>query len=570
MAVKLNQHDLEFILKQIKIAESHVAGTPLTQLIDQPHLPYGLRTVDGSDNNLIPGRETWGASDQLMPRLLDPSYRQETDNESVDINGSGPGGVVSNNDYGTPGHVADSDPRTITNLISDQTLKNPAAIIAALQFAEFNGDLLAATNAIRGAYQAYLNAAGSAAAAAIVGITDPAQKKAAFETAIEPLRTALYDGLAADYGFEMDGNSIVLPNVAPDEGLSAPFNAWMTFFGQFFDHGLDLIHKGNNGTIFVPLAADDPLRTHGPDGIAGSGDEVPPYFTDDLFQFVGEHRRPPYRWFLVGPARSGTTVHVDPLSTSAWNTLVYGRKRWVLFPPHFTKEFVKGRKHIRKAAGEDDESIDYFNNILPRIKEEGGPAVVSQIIEVTQRAGDTIFVPANWWHAVLNLDDTIAVTQNFCSTTNFAGVWEAVRAGRRGLARKWLRMLRTDRPDLAAIADRLNAAAGWDIDAEAARHAARVAAAAAARAARAAARAARGSDADSSDESDSSRGSSSSGSVTSDSDSDAPPKASAARGGGGGCAGCGCSDEEAVEGAAAAAPPRGHKRAKVGSGSGGT
>lgn len=276
MAVKLNQHDLEFILKQIKIAEAHVAGTPLTQLIDQPHLPYGLRTVDGSDNNLIPGRETWGASDQLMPRLLDPSYRQETDNESVDINGSGPGGVVSNNDYGTPGHVADSDPRTITNLISDQTLKNPAAIIAALQFAEFNGDLLAATNAIRGAYQAYLDAAGTAAAAAIVGITDPAQKKAAVETAIEPLRTALYDGLAADYGFEMDGNSIVLPNVAPDEGLSAPFNAWMTFFGQFFDHGLDLIHKGNNGTIFVPLAADDPLRTHGPDGIAGSGDEVPP------------------------------------------------------------------------------------------------------------------------------------------------------------------------------------------------------------------------------------------------------------------------------------------------------
>jgi len=275
MAVKLNQHDLEFILKQIKIAEAHVAGTPLTQLIDQPHLPYGLRTVDGSYNNLIAGRENWGASDQLMPRLLDPSYRQETDNESVDINGSAPGGVVNNNDYGNAGNVVDSDPRTITNLISDQTLKNPAAIIAALQFAEYDGDLLAATNAIRTSYQAFLDAAAPLAAAAIVGITDPVLRKAAVETAIEPLKTALHEGLAADYGFEMNGNSIVLPNVAPDEGLSAPFNAWMTFFGQFFDHGLDLIHKGGNGTIFVPLAADDPLRTHGPDGIAGSGDEVP-------------------------------------------------------------------------------------------------------------------------------------------------------------------------------------------------------------------------------------------------------------------------------------------------------
>ena len=80
---------------------------------------------------------------------------------------------------------------------------------------------------------------------------------------------------------------ILIPNVAVDEGLSAPTNAFLTFFGQFFDHGLDLINKGGSGTVFIPLAADDPLfapgafmvmsratRDAGPDGIIDTEDDV--------------------------------------------------------------------------------------------------------------------------------------------------------------------------------------------------------------------------------------------------------------------------------------------------------
>ncbi len=37
----------------------------------------------------------------------------------------------------------------------------------------------------------------------------------------------------------------------------------MTFFGQFFDHGLDLVTKGGNGTVFIPLQPDDPLYVPG-------------------------------------------------------------------------------------------------------------------------------------------------------------------------------------------------------------------------------------------------------------------------------------------------------------------
>ena len=66
-----------------------------------------------------------------------------------------------------------------------------------------------------------------------------------------------------------------IPNITPDAGLSMPFNAWMTFFGQFFDHGLDLVTKGGNGTVFIPLQADDPLVA-GTDGLFGTADDLPP------------------------------------------------------------------------------------------------------------------------------------------------------------------------------------------------------------------------------------------------------------------------------------------------------
>ncbi len=38
-----------------------------------------------------------------------------------------------------------------------------------------------------------------------------------------------------------------------------PFNSLITYFGQFFDHGLDLINKGGNGTITIPLHTNDEL-----------------------------------------------------------------------------------------------------------------------------------------------------------------------------------------------------------------------------------------------------------------------------------------------------------------------
>ena len=76
-----------------------------------------------------------------------------------------------------------------------------------------------------------------------------------------------------DIEISSDG-SVLIENRSADIGLSPPNSAWMTFFGQFFDHGLDLVTKGGNGTIYMPLQADDPLIA-GADHILGTADDLP-------------------------------------------------------------------------------------------------------------------------------------------------------------------------------------------------------------------------------------------------------------------------------------------------------
>ncbi len=136
--------------------------------------------------------------------------------------------------------MVDADPRIISNLIVDQTSNNPAAVAVA----------------------------GDPGADLIWGTGDD----------------ALNDGVSIigrKVGVDLLPNTqddivfFSFENVTPDEGLSAPFNLWFVFFGQFFDHGLDLLAKNPaSGTVFIPLQPDDPLIA-GADGAFGTLDDLP-------------------------------------------------------------------------------------------------------------------------------------------------------------------------------------------------------------------------------------------------------------------------------------------------------
>lgn len=154
--------DLHFVLQQIDIAEAHARkvadgnpnATPLCSshaqfddavdvqvwyepngdpCVGSPLLPHGLRTVDGRWNNLHEGQTHYGAAREVFPRMLEAEFR-----DAEPIPNGAPGGPP-----GTPtsyaqqgGFVYDSEPRTISNLIVDQTTDNPAAVAKLLEFLE--------------------------------------------------------------------------------------------------------------------------------------------------------------------------------------------------------------------------------------------------------------------------------------------------------------------------------------------------------------------------------------------------------------------------------------------------
>ncbi|GMN45361.1 hypothetical protein TIFTF001_014549 [Ficus carica] len=142
---------------------------------------------------------------------------------------------------------------------------------------------------------------------------------------------------------------------------------------------------------------------------------VPYLFQEDYFDILDRDQRPPFRWLIIGPERSGASWHVDPALTSAWNTLLCGRKRWALYPPG--KVPLGVTVHVNEEDGdvniEAPTSLQWWLDFYPLLADEDKP------IECTQLPGETISVPSGWWHCVLNLETTIAVTQNFVNPRNF-------------------------------------------------------------------------------------------------------------------------------------------------------
>ncbi len=161
---------------------------------------------------------------------------------------------------------------------------------------------------------------------------------------------------------------------------------------------------------------------------------VPAIFAnDDYLSELGELARPPYRWILVAPARSGSFVHTDPMATHAWNALLVGAKRWVMFHPSTPSEllapwagkFKSLAPACKPAAGEHGECEDdwedlwgWFVDDLPKIKRSVAVHFSTRPVQSTAATDENDERPGEqpgeeWWYRKLtprhqsSWDDTV-------------------------------------------------------------------------------------------------------------------------------------------------------------------
>ncbi|KAJ5780647.1 hypothetical protein N7457_005807 [Penicillium paradoxum] len=226
-----------------------------------------------------------------------------------------------------------------------------------------------------------------------------------------------------------------LPDLSPEEFqanwtdrpfiLTEPVKAWPAYKDWTIGSLLSKYGK----TKFRAEAVDWAMRTYG-DYMADNSDESPLYlfdrsfvskmglsvgspettpdasywppacFAEDFFSVLGTDR-PDHQWLIIGPERSGSKFHKDPNATSAWNAVLRGPKYWIMFPSGTKQPPPPGRGDFPLSIAE------WLLGFHAEARRTPG------CLEGICGEGEILHVPSGWWHLVVNLEPSMAITQNF-------------------------------------------------------------------------------------------------------------------------------------------------------------
>lgn len=221
--------------------------------------------------------------------------------------------------------------------------------------------------------------------------------------------------------------------------LTSPVREWPIYLKCTIEY---LIEKYAN-VRFRAESVDWPLKTY-TDYMNNNQDESPLYLFDrafaekmklstsdytppicfgtDLFSVLGD-QRPDHRWLIIGPARSGSTFHKDPNATSAWNAVIRGSKYWIMFPSSPFLPLPPG-VYVSEDQSEVTSPLSIAEWLLGFHEQaRATPGCKEGIC----REGEVLHVPSGWYHLVLNLEPSIAITQNFIPRARVGAVMHFLR-----------------------------------------------------------------------------------------------------------------------------------------------
>eukprot|EP00892_Ulva_mutabilis_P010741 jgi/Ulvmu1/8039/UM004_0276.1 len=109
--------------------------------------------------------------------------------------------------------------------------------------------------------------------------------------------------------------------------------------------------------------------------------EPPPFSGDDLAYSFG-----------IGGPGTGIPFHIHG---HGYSEVIHGGKRWLLFPPEHKPPFDP-----------DEPVASWLEHVYPKL-----PRPEAEVMEECNIwPGEVLYFPSNWWHAVINLGETVFVS----------------------------------------------------------------------------------------------------------------------------------------------------------------
>jgi histone arginine demethylase JMJD6 len=192
-----------------------------------------------------------------------------------------------------------------------------------------------------------------------------------------------------------------------------------------------------------------PLYVFDPDVLKSTfaSDEfhVPECFSNDVMECIDgtEYRPLPPAWLLVGVKRSGTPIHDHPL-TVAWNALLVGCKLWCCLPPDVDESLLL--LNLYDDEEDEDEDADFDLSALEWFRQCGKLPESAKII--VQRPGEVVYLPAGWFHVVLNVETSTAISVSLALRRDLPVVLPLLMESDEDFATFWIDRLRLHGADM--------------------------------------------------------------------------------------------------------------------------